>query len=267
MAEKPAPKDNKQAEQPVQPAPPAPPAAQTGKKHPGGRPKGAKDKAPRKKVSKVKNLRQSGDRKSMPKPQVMLMDNSAESMLNNLVARQLADPNFQVKIPKSEHKVLGLLQDIVGTFQTGGDISEYKEQVQKLIHNQAERADLVDNVLMTIDYERLGNAMASKIKLEMIIHAAIASGQISTIEAIALFPIVSKEAESLLKRVKLGTSEVKDVSKLVEKVNSIAEDGNAEILKQFANTSPQNREIMRRMAHKFGKIVKDVQKEQKTPQA
>lgn len=154
---------------------------------------------------------------------------------------------------KNDH-VLNILDTIVTGIKNGTDISSSQGEISKLILNQESRAELIDNILLTHDYDRLVKYVRARKVLEDFMLLCIQRGDLSATEALAFMKIVMDETKMLQTRVKAGATSIKDVEQLVNKVDFALHAKEAEINKKYDKTSPQGREIIRKLAHALNRV-------------
>jgi len=152
--------------------------------------------------------------------------------------------------------VLKILDKVVQGIKHGTDISENQEEISKLILNQESRAELIDNILLTHDYDRLVKYVRARKVLEDFLLLACQRGDLSATEALAFMKIVMTESETIQHRVKAGATSVKDIINLVSKADYAVQAKEADLTKKFDKTTPQGREIIRRLAHRLNKVQK-----------
>lgn len=151
-------------------------------------------------------------------------------------------------------EVLQTLQRLISGLQQGGDISHLKDELAKYVLNQESRAELVTNLVMTHDYNRLNNYMHARASLENILLQAATGSRLTPTQALAFLKIVQEESEIILNRVRAGATNVKDIVGLLNKADFALQTREGELAKKFASTTPQGREIVRRMAHRLRKL-------------
>lgn len=157
--------------------------------------------------------------------------------------------------------VLKVLDTVVSGIKNGTDISANQEEISKLILNQESRAELIDNILLTHDYDRLVKYVRARKVLEDFLLLSCQRGDLSATEALAFMKIVMSESETLQNRIKAGATSVKDILGLVNKADFALQVKETELSKKFEKTSPQGREIIRRLAHRLNKVQKGANKQ------
>lgn len=161
--------------------------------------------------------------------------------------------------------VLDVLENVVKGIKHGTDISSHEEQIEKLVLNQEQRAELIDNILLTHDYDRLVKYIKARKVLEDFMLLCAERGDLSVTEALAFMKIVHDESETLQGRVKAGATSIKDVVSMLHKVDYAIQANEKGLQKKFDKTTPQGREIIRRLAHKLQKATHGKVKKESIP--
>lgn len=189
----------------------------------------------------------------------------AIGLVHGVLVRQL-DPRFQdsrvqveiereIEDAKSD-SVLGTLTKVVDSIKTGETITEEtRDSVTKLISNQEDRAELIQNLLLTHQYDRLVRYTKIRDHLERIMLTCAKRGDLSAAEALAFMKITMDQTDSISSEVKAGATSVQDLMGMLNKVDFAVQASEKELEKKFANTSPQGREIVRRLATRLSKAA------------
>lgn len=171
---------------------------------------------------------------------------------------ELATIDGQAKVltraePKSA--VLDVIEKVVKGIQDGTDLNpELRGEITRLINNQEERAELLNNLTLTHDYSQMVEALKTDAVLKSLLHACARRGDLTPPEALAFYQLNRADLNSLSARVQGGANSVNDVMSLLNKVDYTVQVGHKELERKFKNTTPQGREIIRRLAHKLIKI-------------
>lgn len=190
----------------------------------------------------------------------------AIGQVHNVIVRQLdarfQDARVQVEIEREIEEakadtVLNTLSKVVGSIKTGESITDdTRESVTKLISNQEDRAELIQNLLLTHQYDRLVRYTKIRDHLERVMLACAKRGDLTAAEALAFMKITMEQTDSISSEVKAGATSVQDLMGMLNKVDFAVQISEKELEKKFANTSPQGREIVRRLATRLSKAAK-----------
>ena len=189
----------------------------------------------------------------------------AIGQVHNVIVRQLdarfQDARVQVEIEREiedakADSVLNTLSKVVGSIKTGESITdETRESVTKLISNQEDRAELIQNLLLTHQYDRLVRYTKIRDHLERVMLTCAKRGDLTAAEALAFMKITMEQTDSISSEVRAGATSVQDLMGMLNKVDFAVQIGEKELEKKFANTSPQGREIVRRLATRLSKAA------------
>jgi hypothetical protein len=183
----------------------------------------------------------------LPQPAESAMDRHLEEKrltVEVLPAENQADPDT----------VINTIEKVVSGIIDGGDVSASFPEIARLIANQEQRAELLTNLIQTQDYKRLGKFLRAQNKLENEVLACAMRDDLSPAESFQLLELIGPETEKLKNKVKSGTPQVKDIEGILNKLDYALQMSDDEIRKKFSkNTTPQGREITRRLIHKLTK--------------
>jgi len=157
--------------------------------------------------------------------------------------------------PAPDDAVLDTLDEVIDSLKTGREISGLRERIAQLVTNQESRAELVSNMAMTHDFDRLSRYMRARASLEDILLTAAIDRSLSPTQALAFLKITQEQSEIILNRVRAGANNIQDLLSLLNKADYALQLQDEELAKKFSNTSPQGREIIRRLAHRLNKVA------------
>lgn len=157
--------------------------------------------------------------------------------------------------PAPKDMVLDTLDEVINSLKTGREITGLRERIAQLVTNQESRAELVSNMAMTHDFDRLSRYMRARASLEDILLNAAVGRTLTSTQALAFLKITQEQSEIILNRVRAGATNIQDLLSLLNKADYALQVQDAELAKKFSNTSPQGREIIRRLAHRLNKVA------------
>jgi len=150
--------------------------------------------------------------------------------------------------------VLDALENMVSAVVSGNVFPDSdRETVARLIHEQERRAEIITSLLMTHDQERLVRFLRMRKKLESQLEEALASNQLSNADKAAFLDYINAEARHMENNVKAGAVGLKDVIGLLTKLDYSLSQGNAALQQRLAATSPQAREVVRKLAYRVAR--------------
>lgn len=176
-------------------------------------------------------------------------------MVNPNEPREGADGEKQHDAKLPPEPTLEILDQVVEALRTGKPLEGVRSQVERLVSNQQVKTDLINNLVLAHDFDRLVLYMKARSKLERFLFGLLEADKISASDALAYYRIVYEEAKVLTARVQEGSSPVKDASSELDKVDLAVRQAQDALKAKLKDTSPQGREIIRRLRHKAEKIL------------
>lgn len=197
-----------------------------------------------------------------------LLDGAGIILRDMLLGIDPDDPSFPVEVVSPEagqgiilretadsSPALDTLQKVVSLIEDGGDLSTAQADVVRLILNQEERADLISSLMLTQDYRRLVRSAQTFERLEAALHQIARTNQLSPTQLLAFHKLIGDDMTETYARVRSGGRSVKDLTGLLNRINYAAHEDEEGLKRKFAKVNPQEREIVRRLAHKLVKLV------------
>jgi len=160
--------------------------------------------------------------------------------------------------PPPPDPVIDTIDAIIRGIRDGVDIKDTYPAIARLIANQEDRNELLNNLVQTNDLMRLPVYMRARKNLENILLACAMRGDLKPHEALELYGLVVPESEKISSRVRAGASTVKDVEALLGRVDYMTQLDDEENRKKLKrDTTPQGREMIRRLVFKLSKLPRD----------
>lgn len=175
--------------------------------------------------------------------------------LHQLVVELSAGDNNPVEIQMAG-PVFGVVQEVIRGIRDGTKMTHVYDDVMRLTSNQEARAELIDQLMLSHDFTRYADFVAARDDIETDLLLACKRQQLNPIEKVALYREITKIVTGLENRIRGQTSSVKDIVSQLQKVDyAVNASSTAELQKRFANTSPQAREVTRKLLTKLRKAV------------
>ena len=156
-----------------------------------------------------------------------------------------------------EDPITNVLGDVVSGIMKGESLAAHHDQIRKYITNQQDRSELIANLLVTKDYQRLVSFLKARDILEQDIVKAALRSDLNISEKMALLQMVSEITTGLEHKVQAGASNVSDFAALMAKVDYTLQVNDATLKGRMKMTTSAGREIVRRVMHKLSKVVKE----------
>ena len=195
-------------------------------------------------------------------PEILL--NAAGKVIRDLVTREMTTRSEHYKdftegsagTMKDPDKVLDAMGSVIDMIENGKTIKQQQDVINQLIENQKERSQLFDNLSLTHEYKRLHKFLKARKCIEDTLLAVAERGELTPGESLALHGILDKSITAMQRRVGIGSLSTNDIEGLINKVDWVAQKNERKLQKDFGNTNPQGREIIRKAATSLNKILK-----------
>lgn len=156
---------------------------------------------------------------------------------------------------KADPAVLAL-EKVVHGINTGAPLSKSYGEIERLVSNQQDRAELFDNLLMAHDFTRLVGFLKARSRVENVLLAVAERGELTATESIAFLEMMNTQIGKIQTRIRSGAVANNDIMGLLAKVDFVMQQGEEDLEAKFAKSPPQSREIMRRLATRLAKLGK-----------
>lgn len=152
--------------------------------------------------------------------------------------------------------VSGIISEIVSGIEQSKDFSHVYPTISRLIDHQEDRANLVSNLLVFDDFRRAAVMVEVRNQLESDLILAAKEGKLRPAERIILLQLVDKRMDSIERRIAGKGSNIEDITSVLEKANYAVEMRGDALRKKFGESSPQGREIIRKLITRIGRELK-----------
>ena len=154
---------------------------------------------------------------------------------------------------------LRTLKEVVEGIHTGADLSSQYHVLNRLLHNQQQRAEVVDSLLLTSEYKRVVEVTTARNHLEAQLVKSAYREDLTPAEQLVLLSQLTQISNSASSKIKAGALPLNDLTVLLQKIDYAANaEGEAALKKTYVQTSPQAREVIRKLALRLIRVVKDV---------
>ena len=134
----------------------------------------------------------------------------------------------------------------------GSNLGPLKEDFLKLFSSLDEKNALCDAMLMLYDKQRLFSLLMARAHITSNLIKCAEREDLTPAEELAFFKIFGDEVTSIRESLKeFSAAPLKDVEALLEKIDSNDAGNLRDLAKQFEVTTPQGREIIRRVLYKL----------------
>lgn len=191
----------------------------------------------------------------MPATSYAVLATKAVGVVCDTLARQLLLPQ-QTTITITDPSI-GVLQEVVDSFQNGKSIAHLQGVLSQLTTNQEQRAELISALVLSHDYNRLVKYMAVREHLEDQVMEAALRDDLTPAEKLMMLRLVGDETAALENKVQSSSTGIKDMVSLMNKVDYQLQVGEHSLRAKYAKTTPQGREIVRRLAVRIQQTFKN----------
>lgn len=170
-------------------------------------------------------------------------------VLNDLVTRQMIDVIEGKVLPPDlrPDASLTVLGELVQAFDSGQGLNQIKSEVDRLTMAQEERMVLVDSLVTQHSLVRMTRLMAARDKLERFMLSATERSDLTPSEALLFLKLIQTDMTEIKESIK--PTPIKDAKGLVDKVDYAQKKTLAGAMSRYDRTSPQGREIIRKVLH------------------
>ena len=137
-----------------------------------------------------------------------------------------------------------MARDIVRGLNSGGDISEHRDQLRTLTASQKEKAEIVLSTMTHLDLEALVLAAEMRNSSMRYVAKAMRRHDVSTQETLVAWRMAQEQLPALRKSV--AESKAVDSDGAVDRISQTSKKRQAELDDRWAGTTPQGREIIRK---------------------
>jgi ribosomal protein L12E/L44/L45/RPP1/RPP2 len=175
--------------------------------------------------------------------------------LKEIIERNIAaDPENFLELldpASSPDPALDAMEAVVDNITNSKDIRDQYSKISQLTRNQDARAEIFNALSITHEYSRYTKFMKARKKIETVLLAVADKGNLTPAESMAFLAYLSAEMKVAEKRIFSNSISGKDIEGLLAKINYAATTEAEAFQEKLRDTSPQNREIVRRLAHKL----------------
>lgn len=186
----------------------------------------------------------------------------AARLVERVVTRQLhrdieEGASFSDVTQVNDDPILTVLDRLITSFKHGSSTAGVREDVEKLLNARDERSELINSLMIAHDMDRLPDYLKVRRYIEKYLIRTALAGELSPAEALAFLKIAQGEIDTISSSVKSGTAPGKAVDELITKADFVSKASEKELAEKFKNTSPQGREILRKIGHKLAKAARN----------
>ncbi len=184
---------------------------------------------------------------------------NADDIVHNVAIRQLMDDQAQPPPAREQNHVLGVMRGIVDRAREGRSMAEYKPLIEKYTQANSELAQVLGHLFLRYKNDAMVNWLETEERLETFLRRCMARGDLSPAEALVFLKMSKDEirysAEQLKEQIEHGVPDL-DAQSVVTKLDYTLALTEREAMKGFEKTTPQGREIVRKLVLRARKKLK-----------
>jgi hypothetical protein len=176
---------------------------------------------------------------------------------DEFVKRRFGIPKGK-RAKSTDSPVLSTARRTIPRFIGGKPSGDVKEEISKVTEGIQDKFRIVGAMVDTHALERWGLSVQMRWKLSQSLYADLEVDKLSPLEKLALLKMVSTECDDLEKIIRHGANPLQDIEGTLAKVDATLQGNASELANRLKNTTPQGREIARRLAYKAQQLSKQV---------
>ncbi len=142
------------------------------------------------------------------------------------------------------------------------DLEQYAPRIKQLAANQEVKAQLLASLTQANDQARLARLLKVRDKLEHKVVEAANEDDISTADAAAMYEYLDGKTKTLQDDLHISATGMRDVTASLSKLDVSTQKRRKELEDKLRQTTPQGREIVRRIAHGLAKTARSADQPQ-----
>jgi hypothetical protein len=183
-----------------------------------------------------------------------LSDKDVTLAIAGVLERHVVQGTTPPAAVRAPDPVLDTLAAAVDAFNRGKSTESIREDVGRIMVGQTKRAEVVNGIMQAHDLDRLVRLTRAADINERVIVELAERPDLSTLERLALHQVLSTERDKVAGRVRSNAIDVKDLAALLLKTDAVVQQTNEETIRRFSTTTPQGREIIRRVTSTMIKV-------------
>jgi len=158
--------------------------------------------------------------------------------------------------PPPADAALSVLRRLVDGIHQGKSLESLYPDLSRLIANQERRAEIVDQLLLTHEFDRATTLAQARAQLEHELVIACYRNELTSHERMALLEILVPLEREARNRIKSGALPINDLLGQIQKMDSTLAVDEEALRSKFSKTTPQGREVVRKLALRLGKATR-----------
>ena len=153
-------------------------------------------------------------------------------------------------------QALVVMRELITGINSGTSLELLYPKLQRLISNQERRAEIVDQLALTSDFDRLATLAQARAHLEHELISSAYRDELTTGERMALLDAIVPLEREVRNRVRSGATAINDLLANIQRMESALAIDEEALRNKFSKTTPQGREVVRKLAMRLGKATR-----------
>jgi hypothetical protein len=182
-----------------------------------------------------------------------MMPTSPEALINNVLVREIEQPTHDAKAHTPDPNIT-VLDEIARGISQGTDINHVRDDALRIASHQPEKVNIVKALMRGVDINRLNRFVQVRDRAEHELAKAALRGDLKSTEYLAFLRFAATEIKEI--RENLTVEEIMrngggDSEGMLNKMDHAQQAQETETAKQYKNTTPLGREIIRKQIHRM----------------
>lgn len=193
---------------------------------------------------------------------VMMEPVSPTAILNNLVCRETLDPTGE---PEPISETVTGLEQTVSAISRGTDITPFKDKIERITANRAEKSDVIRSYMNQIDHETIADLAIMEANARRVIKSASRRGDVTVSESLVVWRMANDQMSALRKGLTDDSKPI-DASAVISKIDYHRQQHEIDAMKRWEGTTPQGRELIRKKLWRLQRTLLEEQKAKIPPE-
>lgn len=158
--------------------------------------------------------------------------------------------------PPPADVALSVLRKLVDGIHAGKSLEALYPQLSRLIANQERRAEIVDQLLLTSEFDRATTLAQARARLEHDLIISCYRNELTAHERMDLLEVLVPLEREARNRIKSGALPINDLLAQIQKMDSTLAIDEEALRSKFSKTTPQGREVVRKLAMRLSKATR-----------
>lgn len=174
-----------------------------------------------------------------------------EDVIHNVMMRQIRDDLDNPPPPENEHPALALLKKVQDARDAGQSLEPFKEEAAKILQGVEQEEKFTLLVMRVLNLRKLRRQLETSEALDKFLHRIAKRGDLTSREALIFKQLnvneIAKTAKELVDRLEQPGAAEAFASMDFAKMDYSLTVTDKTVSKEFAGTTPQGREIIRKI--------------------